>query len=54
MLSIAKSKCPNMDIWNNSCDNTDYNNESFDVLTTCMAYNIFQTKKVLKKRLNVY
>lgn len=49
MLSVAKSKCPNMDIRNNSCDNTDYNNESFDVLTTCMAYHHFPDKEGFEK-----
>ncbi len=49
MLNIAKSKCPDMDIRKNSCDNTDYKDGYFDVLTTCMAYHHFPSKQGFEK-----
>lgn len=40
---------PNMDIKENSCDNTNYKDEYFDVLTTCMAYHHFPNKEKFEK-----
>lgn len=49
MLSVAKVKCPDMDIRESSCDDTGYEDESFDVLTTCMAYHHFPDKEGFEK-----
>ncbi|MBO4702915.1 MAG: class I SAM-dependent methyltransferase [Lachnospiraceae bacterium] len=44
MLSVAKDKCPDMDIRECSCDKTPYDDDSFDVMTACMAYHHFADK----------
>ena len=44
MLKVAKVKCSNMDIRECSCEDTPYEDNSFDVITACMAYHHFPDK----------
>lgn len=44
MLKVAKTKCSNMDIRECSCEDTPYEDNSFDVMTACMAYHHFPDK----------
>ena len=44
MLKVAKAKCSNMDIRECSCEDTPYEDNSFDVMTACMAYHHFPDK----------
>lgn len=44
MLSVAKVKCPDMDIRECSCDRTPFSDNTFDVMTACMAYHHFADK----------
>lgn len=45
MLEQARKKCPEMEILNSSCDDTPFEDESFDVIIACMAYHHFPDKE---------
>ncbi|MBC3887950.1 methyltransferase domain-containing protein [Acetobacterium paludosum] len=45
MIAQAKKKCPEMDIQLAGCEHIPFDDKSFDVLTTCMAYHHFEDKK---------
>ena len=49
MLKIARSKCPDADIRQCSCEDTPYTDNRFDVLTACMAYHHFSDKEAFEK-----
>lgn len=49
MISIAKEKCPKMDIRVCSCESTPFEDESFNVITACMAYHHFPNKEAFIK-----
>ena len=49
MLSVARSKCPDMDIRECSCEDTPYGDSYFDTLTACMAYHHFPDKDAFAK-----
>lgn len=49
MLKHARKKCPNMDIRCCSCDQTPFEDASFDVLIACMAYHHFPNKEGFAK-----
>ena len=44
MIDIAKNKCPEMSIQRASCDKTPFDDGTFDVLVSCMAYHHFPDK----------
>jgi ubiquinone/menaquinone biosynthesis C-methylase UbiE len=44
MIEQAKRKCPEMDIQVSRCEETPFANNSFDVITVCMAYHHFSDK----------
>lgn len=44
MLQIARSKCPDMQIKNCSCDCIPFEPDSFDAITACMAFHHFPNK----------
>ena len=44
MLIEARKKCPNMNIQLCSCDKTPFEDNTFDVITVCMAYHHFPDK----------
>jgi ubiquinone/menaquinone biosynthesis C-methylase UbiE len=41
MITEAKRKCPDMHILVSKCEATPFENQFFDVITTCMAYHHF-------------
>jgi len=41
MIAVAKQKCPEMNIQISRCEDTPFENQYFDVITTCMAYHHF-------------
>ncbi|MDO5559225.1 MAG: class I SAM-dependent methyltransferase [Oscillospiraceae bacterium] len=45
MLKEAREKCPGMSIQLCSCDNTPFEDNTFDVITACMAYHHFPDKQ---------
>ena len=49
MLKVAEAKCGNMDIRECSCEDTPYEDNSFDVITACMAYHHFPDKDAFAK-----
>ena len=49
MLEQARKKCPDMQIINCSCDNTPFEDSSFDVIVACMAYHHFPDKDGFSK-----
>lgn len=49
MLSVARRKCPDMDIRECSCEDTPYDESYFDTLTACMAYHHFPDKDAFEK-----
>lgn len=44
MVSVAKEKCPQMDIRQAKCDKIPFDNKSFDVITVCMAFHHFENR----------
>jgi ubiquinone/menaquinone biosynthesis C-methylase UbiE len=62
MVEIAKKKCPNMEIQIAKSDCMPFADESFDILTACMAYHHFENRiefareaaRVLKKGGKLY
>lgn len=54
MLKQAKSKLPNMDIRKSCCSKLPYNDNSMDVVITCMAFHHFDNQTAfLKEALRV-
>ncbi|MCL2776101.1 MAG: class I SAM-dependent methyltransferase [Oscillospiraceae bacterium] len=49
MIEEAKRKCPEMIIQYSRCEQTPFNDSTFDILTTCMAYHHFSDKKGFAK-----
>jgi len=49
MLEEAKRKCPEMNIQHSRCEQTPFEDSTFDTLTTCMAYHHFEDKKGFAK-----
>lgn len=49
MIIEAKKKCPAMNIQISKCEETPFENDKFDVLTSCMAYHHFADKKGFAK-----
>ena len=49
MLEEAKRKCPEMIIQYSRCEQTPFDDSTFDILTTCMAYHHFSDKKGFAK-----
>lgn len=45
MIEEAKRKCPEMNIQYSRCENTPFDDSTFDILTTCMAYHHFSDQK---------
>lgn len=45
MIEEAKHKCPDMNIQYSRCEQTPFDDSTFDILTTCMAYHHFSDKK---------
>ncbi len=52
MVTVAKSKCPNMNISVSSCTQTPFSNYQFDIVTTCMAYHHFDDKNGFAKEVS--
>jgi len=44
MIEEAKRKCPEMDLQLSRCEETPFADNTFDVITTCMAYHHFSDK----------
>ena len=44
MVEETKRKCPEMDIRLSRCEETPFEDDTFDVVTTCMAYHHFSDK----------
>lgn len=44
MIEQAVLKCPDMDIQLCSCEETPFNDKSFDIIVACMAYHHFSDK----------
>ena len=44
MIKEAKIKCPEMNIQLSRCEKTPFEDNTFDVITTCMAYHHFSDK----------
>jgi len=45
MIIEAKQKCPKMDILVSTCTKTPFENNKFDIITSCMAYHHFDDKQ---------
>ncbi|WP_425800605.1 class I SAM-dependent methyltransferase [Desulfitobacterium sp. Sab5] len=45
MINVAKEKCPQMDIRQAKCDKIPFSNQSFDIITVCMAFHHFENRK---------
>lgn len=45
MLNVARRKCPEAGFQNGTCDSLPYEDEYFDVATTCMAYHHFDNRR---------
>ena len=45
MIDEAKAKCPEMNIQVSPSENTPFDNNTFDVMTACMAYHHFSDKE---------
>ena len=52
MIIEAMSKCPDMSISISSCTQTPFENCTFDIATTCMAYHHFNDKKGFAKEVS--
>ncbi|MCL2137707.1 MAG: class I SAM-dependent methyltransferase [Coriobacteriia bacterium] len=44
MLNVARDKCPQMVFHVARCDDMPFDDQSFDVITACMAYHHFDNK----------
>ena len=49
MLAEARSKCPEMNFQISRCEKMPFDNQSFDVVVTCMAYHHFSDKEGFAK-----
>ena len=49
MLAEAKKKCPSLSLSVSRCENTPFEDDTFDVLTVCMAYHHFADQKGFAK-----
>lgn len=49
MLEQARTKCPDMQIINCSCDDTPFEDGKFDMIVACMAYHHFPDKDSFSK-----
>lgn len=49
MIEVAKQKCPDMMIRVSNCEQTPFDDDSFDILTACMAYHHFSDKSGFAK-----
>ena len=49
MINEAKRKCPEMNIQYSRCEQTPFNDSTFDILTTCMAYHHFSDREGFMK-----
>ncbi len=49
MVTEAKKKCPEMEVLVSKCEDTPFADQTFDVLTVCMAYHHFDDKKGFAK-----
>lgn len=45
MIEVAKRQCPNMNIQVSACEKTPFEENTFDVMTACMAYHHFADKE---------
>lgn len=45
MIAEARKKCPEMTIQISKCENMPFNDQSFDVITACMAYHHFSNQE---------
>ena len=52
MILEAKQKCPDMDIFVSDCVKTPFEDEQFDIVTSCMAYHHFVDKKGFAKEVS--
>jgi ubiquinone/menaquinone biosynthesis C-methylase UbiE len=52
MIEYAKTNCPNMTFQVNSCEETPFDNQMFDVITVCAAYHHFPNVKAFAKEVN--
>ncbi len=41
MVQVAKKRCPDMDIQQSICENTPFDDSTFHIVTSCMAYHHF-------------
>ena len=44
MIAEAKRKCPDMNIQISRCEATPFENQTFDIITVCMAYHHFSDR----------
>ncbi len=49
MIKEANRRCPKMNIFISSCSQTPFENNKFDIITTCMAYHHFADKNGFAK-----
>jgi len=49
MIKEAKSKCPDMNIQIAPCEDTPFDDDTFDLVTACMAYHHFSDKEGFAK-----
>jgi ubiquinone/menaquinone biosynthesis C-methylase UbiE len=49
MIAEAKKKCPQMNFTIASCDKLPFSNQTFDVVTACMAYHHFSNQEGFAK-----
>ena len=44
MIAVTKAKCPDMDIQVCRCESTPFEDQTFDLITVCLAYHHFADK----------
>lgn len=49
MIQVAKKQCPKMNIQQSTCEETPFDNDTFDLITACMAYHHFSDKQGFAK-----
>jgi ubiquinone/menaquinone biosynthesis C-methylase UbiE len=49
MLAEARVKCPRMNFYRASCDSTPFENQSIDIIVSCMAFHHFNNKEGFAK-----
>lgn len=45
MIQVAQRQCPDMQIQLSACEKTPFDNDTFDLITACMAYHHFSDKQ---------